>query len=1703
MKTERLRRTIGLLLLALAAALPAAAQDLWVPPSAIESFLSIERDEAAKPGDWAVTNGGKAEPPDLPGDFLYYRHEGLGIWIGPFADRSEATSAIVRLRALTRELAKRNPDRYATARAIRFRAPAADTIRSLYDADPNALELRWLMENYEQLEQLEFAREELESLRKEIESDGAPAPGSPARKVLEVRLGTAERQLNEVLLRTSGAPQELVRAVLLPGRPAISGERSERLRSDLGRVLARAAFPELDVERLLDEGMNPTQAKLLADTLRQGLVRARVPEQAADRAVAELAKLGETRLQYAPSAVDLALSAAGRELLESLAESAGFARAEARGGTVPSDLLRSAAQLADRRAIGGIGDALRVAAVEGEQVDPTRQSEEATEALRAAAGTIAATEAVSRVIAELGRGGSLAKGAWQPTSPLIEADRDAGVAEAGRMLEADRWPTELSMQRLAAARESGLGAKDVAPLLEALEETFGPQVAWQIAGAAGAATATGAARDISGFQVDYLLAELGRQGRVLAAADAVGRTPAGSRLDLVDAASRGLNAASASDFAEAVRQGFESDAWRSIGLARDAAIDPSRSGEAAGPEMLASARAWAGRMGVATAELDGPGGSEGAASLGDIDRFVRRVSGELATRSLGAGIDSGGSSANGESNAAASTSSSTAARAAELAARGSDRAAAANEWWRGRTGVDSSGGRGGSGSSNGMGSTAGGDAGSGPSAGVGPAGGRSGGAAAAGGLGGASGSAGSPSGREGGGSSQGGGEAAGGGSNSGGTSGGTSGGGSSDGSTSGGTSGGRSSDGSTTGALAEGRSGAASQAGGTRDQDGSAEGSKTGTSATGGGSRGGLSGEQVRGALDEASKAGGGGLVSAGKQPGPGTAPGAGPAKMGAGIGSGHSPQAGKGGSGRSNGPISNPNSQGSGGSGIGPGPVHSEGLGISRDPEAVGKGSKSGTGENDKGRGGGGSLPLPGSPIFEFIARVICTVLQVITGLPLNPDLLGQILYAAFPDVMENIAEELAELEEAIASDDVAAVFARLDKVAAVVGPLVGDITSAVDTLMDQGFRAMMKEISTNGLGAVAKDGLEKLARKHGLPPEIASGLLGLPNMKLGEIPGKLGNFAKKKVREELGERFGVPPDLADAIVKRDLDRIRGEAKDYAVDRLRKEAEKRGLPVEMVDSLAKGDVRGAFGEAYAKGARLDLLVDKGVLDRRVADLIRSGDFEAAAGAFEGQIADLPARFESKVRDEVVARLKESGVPEPIAESLRSEDLTQLGEVLRKGAVDALAERGVPGELVEALSKGDAEVARVAMGQWAKRRAAANLEEAGLDPTILDSEEAARLGRFLADAVKDSPEIDWLLRGDRSGLLGKTIRDGDLGPFISPAVPPELRDAMTSSLGAGEALPFVGPGTSSESIFSGGWIEDEDFHPSRVYGESEEVARALMEDRWEGIRHEELAEVLSAWGDSAGWEAVGEELEADPASLQRFAQSPTPDLDRLAEIGAGPMQLPPTDADDLLDRLDSTQRRLEVARQRNAHDSGNFVGAPPPIPGPPAPPRKTDSEWIAADARNAEGNRKYAADTPLSHWGIDYPAKQDKCNLFVHDVLFGAGIEPPTRWRPSISRAGLVISPFLAGEWADLGREIPGFTREHSPRPGDVIAAAAPFSNATGHVGIVVETESGLAVASVSSSTGAVVVKSIDETFPNPPYADGATIRRAKPRSGP
>ncbi|WP_262708501.1 RHS repeat-associated core domain-containing protein [Chryseobacterium taihuense] len=92
-------------------------------------------------------------------------------------------------------------------------------------------------------------------------------------------------------------------------------------------------------------------------------------------------------------------------------------------------------------------------------------------------------------------------------------------------------------------------------------------------------------------------------------------------------------------------------------------------------------------------------------------------------------------------------------------------------------------------------------------------------------------------------------------------------------------------------------------------------------------------------------------------------------------------------------------------------------------------------------------------------------------------------------------------------------------------------------------------------------------------------------------------------------------------------------------------------------------------------------------------------------------------------------------------------------------------------------------------------------------------------------------------------------------------------------------------------------------------------------------------------------------------------------------------------------------------------------------------------------------------------WAYDvkrgrFAAGTNKCNLFVDEVLEETGIYTPN----DNGILGIIGfgTPVTAGQWADPNFIVPGWEIVTSPQAGDIVAISANFSDATGHVGIMI-----------------------------------------------
>ncbi|MBF0526412.1 MAG: hypothetical protein HQK56_15110, partial [Deltaproteobacteria bacterium] len=95
-----------------------------------------------------------------------------------------------------------------------------------------------------------------------------------------------------------------------------------------------------------------------------------------------------------------------------------------------------------------------------------------------------------------------------------------------------------------------------------------------------------------------------------------------------------------------------------------------------------------------------------------------------------------------------------------------------------------------------------------------------------------------------------------------------------------------------------------------------------------------------------------------------------------------------------------------------------------------------------------------------------------------------------------------------------------------------------------------------------------------------------------------------------------------------------------------------------------------------------------------------------------------------------------------------------------------------------------------------------------------------------------------------------------------------------------------------------------------------------------------------------------------------------------------------------------------------------------------------------------EDAEKLNNDSGYGYYGEKGPGiGKNKCNVYVDDVLASTGVDP-------LRYFGL-RGPISAGTWADPNADIPYFPVVQTPQPGDIVAIAHTYGDASGHVAVV------------------------------------------------
>src|SRR5262249_52681937 len=122
---------------------------------------------------------------------------------------------------------------------------------------------------------------------------------------------------------------------------------------------------------------------------------------------------------------------------------------------------------------------------------------------------------------------------------------------------------------------------------------------------------------------------------------------------------------------------------------------------------------------------------------------------------------------------------------------------------------------------------------------------------------------------------------------------------------------------------------------------------------------------------------------------------------------------------------------------------------------------------------------------------------------------------------------------------------------------------------------------------------------------------------------------------------------------------------------------------------------------------------------------------------------------------------------------------------------------------------------------------------------------------------------------------------------------------------------------------------------------------------------------------------------------------------------------------------------------------------------------------IARAAGNAQKSDAWLYHGSKGAFGPD----TNKCNLFCAETMAAAGVPEVPLVKNFLTGK---FRPPTAGEWADPNTFIPNWEIVSVPQPGDIIAEAHEYSDATGHVGIVVGP--GLTASAASTFGGEIRV---------------------------
>jgi len=295
------------------------SSDFWLGADQTRAYMDLSGNESTKLWAWMGEHSANQGLPNKKGNYLYYRHEQLAVWFGPYSDQNQLASDFDHFKRLTSELHDRNPERYGNARAVRIFAPADDTIAKLARNDPKALELLWVLETYDQLESVELADKDLQEAERQF--DAGVAAGDV--KHVHAVVTDMEKRVRELELTAAGADEGFTAASVFGTNRVLLASDATRLKEEMAGQLARSIDSTLDPSVMLEKLSQPVAVRQVAAALIEALQRQGISKAQAEETVSDLTELSNPQGLVSPSNIRSSFQRVGEAYLQQVGKKAG------------------------------------------------------------------------------------------------------------------------------------------------------------------------------------------------------------------------------------------------------------------------------------------------------------------------------------------------------------------------------------------------------------------------------------------------------------------------------------------------------------------------------------------------------------------------------------------------------------------------------------------------------------------------------------------------------------------------------------------------------------------------------------------------------------------------------------------------------------------------------------------------------------------------------------------------------------------------------------------------------------------------------------------------------------------------------------------------------------------------------------------------------------------------------------------------------------------------------------------------------------------------------------------------------------------------------------------------------------------------------------------------------------------------------------